>query len=412
MGVDAVAGAPVDRRAVTRVRVALTLLALLVLPVLVVRTSLPSVTWRPGADEGYFLQYSTRVAEHGPGEVRVLFTEYLAGGDRVYFPSPLRLTTILVDALAVRIGGPRFESLQAVAFVSFLVLLALVFLEVRRTFGEQTALCTAFLLSVSPLHLAMARRALSDSLIATLVLVCIGLAVRGLAERHGPRWWAGVAAACTVTFLARELSLFLVPVLLALILLQAVRHGVRPSLWALGAVSIVPLALSAAIAAIAAGSFATAWQTLRTTVGQDGVNEYIVRFGGGPWFRYVLDYLLVSPWTTLAYVVWLGWLAASRDADDETLAWTLVPILVVAVLVPFSKSLRYVVALEAPMRLGVVLLLQRALGSRGWPSTAGLAAAVLAIAWIDLHTFRGLFVDAGTYDPASYNLLLWRGLLP
>jgi 4-amino-4-deoxy-L-arabinose transferase-like glycosyltransferase len=414
MGVDAVAGAAIDRRAVERVRVVLTLAALLVLPVMVVRASLPSVAWRPGADEGYFLHYSTRVAEHGLGELRVLFQEYLAGGDRVYFPSPLRLTTILVDALAVRIGGPRFESLQAVALVSFLVLLALVFLEVRRAFGDRTALCTTFLVSVSPLQLAMARRALSDSMIATLVLVCIGLTVRGLAERRGPRWWAGVAAACTVTLLARELNLFLVPVLLALILLQALRGRTGPSLWSVGAVSIVPLACAVAIAALAAGGFATAWQALRTTVAQDGVNEYIVRFGGGPWFRYVLDYLLLSPWTTLAYVVWLGWLAASRDADDETWAWALVPILVVAMLVPFSKSLRYVVALEAPMRLGAVLLLQRALGDGNGNrlATAGMAAAVLAIAWIDLHAFRGLFIDAQTYDPASFNLLLWRRLLP
>jgi 4-amino-4-deoxy-L-arabinose transferase-like glycosyltransferase len=413
-GVDVMAGAALNRRAGERVRLLLTLAALLVLPMMVVRASLPSVAWRPGADEGYFLHYSSRVAERGLGELHVLFAEYLAGGDRVYFPSPLRLTTILVDALAIRIGGPRFESLQAVAFVSFLVLLALVFLEVRRAFGERTALWTAFLLSVSPLHLAMARRALSDSLIATLMLVCVGLTVRGLAERRGPRWWTGIAAACTVTFLARELNLFLVPVLLALILLHTLRRRTWPSLWSLSAVSIVPLAFAVAIAALAAGGVTTAWQALRATVAQEALNEYIVRFGGGPWFRYVLDYLLVSPWTTLAYVAWLGWLAAARDADDEAWAWALVPILVVAVLAPFSKSLRYVVALEAPMRLGAVLLLQRALGDRNGArlATAGMAAALLAVAWIDLHAFRGLFVDAQTYDPATFNLLLWRRLLP
>src|SRR6185503_3685318 len=165
--------------------------------------------------------------------------------------------------------------------------------------------------------------------------------------------------ACMVTFLARELNLFLAPVLLALVLLHALRHRRWPSPWAIGAVSVVPLVGAVLVAALAAGGFDVAWRTLLTTVAQDGVNEYIVRYGGGPWFRYVLDYLLVSPWTTLAYLVWLGWLGASRDADDDTSAWALVPILVVAALVPFSKSLRYVVALEAPIRLGAVLLLQR-----------------------------------------------------
>lgn len=412
MGVEAVAATAFDRRAAQRVRVAATLVALLVLPVLVVRASLPSVTWRPAADEGYFLQYSTRVAEHGLGELRVLFQEYLAGGDRVYFPSPLRLTTILVDTLAVCVGGPRFESLQAVAFGAFLALLVLLFLEVRRAFDERTALCTTFLVSVSPLHLAMARRALSDGLIALLVLVSLGMVVRGLAERRGPAWWVAVSAACTVTFLARELNLFLAPVLFALIALHALRHRSWPSLWPVAAVTVVPLALATVIAASAAGGIGIAWRTLLTTIAQDGVNDYIVRFGSGPWFRYVVDYLLLSPWTTLAYVVWLGWLAATRDGDDETYAWALVPILVIGVLVPFSKSLRYVVALEAPIRLAAVLLLERALGRSHRFATAGLAAALLALACVDLLAFRGLFIEAQTYDPASFNLLLWRRLIP
>jgi hypothetical protein len=174
---------------------------------------------------------------------------------------------------------------------------------------------------------------------------------------------------------------------------------------------VVPLLGAILVAAVAAGGFDVAWRTLLTTVAQDGVNEYIVRYGGGPWFRYVLDYLLLSPWTTLAYIVWLGWLAASPRGDDDTWAWALVPVLVVAALVPFSKSLRYVVALEAPMRLGAVLLLRRVLGGHRL-AAVGLAAAVLAIACADLIAFRGLFIESQTYDPASFNLLLWRRLLP
>ena len=79
-----------------------------------------------------------------------------------------------------------------------------------------------------------------------------------------------------------------------------------------------------------------------------------------------------------------------------------------------SKSLRYAAFLETPLRLGAVLFLEHAtrrwLGRRLAP--AGMVGALAILAGLDLWAFRAVFVDGGTYDPVSYNLLVWRGFIP
>lgn len=271
----------------------------------------PVTTWRPRADEGYYLLYATRVAEQGPGAFPDLFREYLADPlSRQLFPSPIRVTAILLGALAIRLGGPGFPSLAHLSLAAFLVLLGLVFLGGRRLVGPRTAAATTLLLAASPLQLAMARRALSDSLNATLLIGCLALCIAAVtAERPAPRRWWAVAAAYAVAFLGRELNLVLIPLSLVLIAGFTLWHRrplpIGPACW----VSVVPLAIAALAAALAAGGFVPAWRAFTATVLQPGQNVYALQYGGGPWFRYLLDYLLLSPWTTVLYLAWLGQLA-------------------------------------------------------------------------------------------------------
>src|SRR5437899_6556687 len=144
----------------------------------------PVTTWRGQADEGCYLRYATRIAEQGPGAFPALLREYVQDplGPQ-YFPSPIRLTPIVLGALSVMLSGSDFASLADVSLAAFLVLLVLVFSALRRTHGERTALAVSLLLSLSPLHLAMARRALSDSLNTTLLLACLWLCLHGLTAR-------------------------------------------------------------------------------------------------------------------------------------------------------------------------------------------------------------------------------------
>jgi 4-amino-4-deoxy-L-arabinose transferase-like glycosyltransferase len=384
--------------------------ALAVAGTIVVET--PVTTWRPQADEGYYLLYARRVADDGPRAFPDLFREYLQDPvARRLFPSPIRVTTISLGALAVRLGGASMPSLAHVSLAAFLALLVLAFVATRQAFGDWTACCTTLLLAVSPLHLAMARRALGDSLSATLALTCLGLCLHALGSNR--RWWL-VSAAYATALLARELNLVLIPISLALVACHWWRR--RPAALPIAAaahVSIVPLALAACVAALAAGGFGPAWEAFSGTVRQPAANAYALAYGAGPWFRYYVDALLLSPWPPLLYLAWLGWLAATRPADERLWAWALVPLLFVACTAPFPKFVRWALPLDAPFRLATVLFLERVL--RGTSPRAGramVAVAVVALMAVDVAGFHRLFVVGDIYDPTTALLAASRKLIP
>jgi hypothetical protein len=376
----------------------------------------PVTSWRAQADEGNYLWYAARVAGNGPGELPVLVREYNAGTERrQLFASPLRVTAVLLGALAVSTGPLHFTSLATLSLVAFLVLLVVVFVAVRRAFDPRTAACTVLLLACSPLHLAMARRALTDSLNAALLVASLTLTIHVMiAHPRSGRWWTAVAALYTVTLCGRELNAILVPISLALLGVAALLGPGRPAPVALLAVSVAPGIAAALLTVLAAGGTGPAWEALSGVVGQPAANAYALRHGGGPWFRYVIDFLALSPWTTLLYVAWLGVLVGTRSRDPRAWAWALVPVLFLLAAAPFAKFVRWALALETPICLGAALVLRQFVGDRPGDraATARLALVVGAVMLADLRAFHVLFVTGDLYDPTATGLLRTWGIVP
>lgn len=375
-------------------------------------STLGTVHYQKGADEYFYLSYAVRVAEEGPGAFPGLLRAYLANPESArYFPSPLRLGTVLLGAAAVRLGGIHFGSLSLGAF---LLLLALVFIATRRSFGERTALWTLLLLSASPLHLALSRRALSDTLTSLSLTVCLWLFAWALWAEGRPssrRWWT-VALAYAAAVLVKESSLLLlVPVSLVFLGWQAVRRRQLAAFgWPVCAVSVVPLAISGLAMGLAAADPGLVWETLKVFGSGAPANLYAQRYQEGPWFRFVVDFMLLSPWATLLYLVGLGWIFSERPRDERVWFWAFLPILFVGLAswFPSGKNIRFALFLDVPIRLCVVWILQRLTGdAEGAPAgrTAAMALAVAALMAVDLNSYYRLFVWGGIYDPVSASLL-------
>lgn len=391
---------------------------LVLLPValagLLVVSTWDQVRFAAGADEGVYLHYASAVAERGPAEFRQLAGGYLARPQLAQYPPPFRLTTIGAQAAAVRLLGESFRSLQAVSLAAFLLLLVLLFFGFRNMFGESTAFWTTLLLSVSPLHLGLARRALSDSLVGALCVLCLWAFIRLLtSEKKSPVRSLGLAFLYAATFLAREGAVILVPISLALAGFHCVRKRKKPDFLMWAAVSVIPLALAVAAAALACGGLETLREVFAANFNSVRTNAYAQKYGSGPWYRYFLDFLLISPASTLLYLVWLVFLAGGRELDEKGWLWVLVPLLFLPLAAPITKNVRYALLLESPIRLGAVLLLQDLLGpskqqgrSWGW-----MAAVIFLLVWADLDAFFRIFVAGGLYDPMTAFLLSARGFL-
>ncbi|MBI1952975.1 MAG: glycosyltransferase family 39 protein [Candidatus Omnitrophica bacterium] len=380
-----------------------------------VHSTFRQVQYQPQADEGHLLAYASRVAQGGLRVWPELFKDYLAGAEtNQYHPSPTRLTTILAQAAAVRLRGPEFRSLSELSLASFLAFLAVMFAGLYRTFGEKTALWTTLLLAVSPLHMGMARRALGDSLTALLFTASFWLLLANLAKAPAKRWWL-LSALYTAAFLSKESTLLLTPVSLVFLFWKA-RRGRAPTLLSVCAVSVIPAAAAFLLTGLAAGSFSIAWQTEWAFTHSAKLSRYAMLYDQGPWFLYLADLILLSPWVAFLYAGWLGHLTASREKEEFLWRWALLPVFFVAFtcLLP-ARNIRHLLLIEAPVRLGAVLFLQGLFGGwagRGRRQELVMGAVVLMLASLDLKAFHDLFLVHRFYDPVSFWLLYWRGFLP
>lgn len=372
------------------------------------------VRFQEGVDEGVYLYYAQRVAREGPAAIPKMCQEYLEQRPvRQYYPTPLRLTPILVNAAAVRLMGPRFTALQMVSVFAFLALLVLVFLHLRGVVGDLASLGVVLLLAASPLHLAMAQRALSDSLVATLSVAALACFLHALEEPQNRRRWAAVGLITLAAFLAREATVVLVPISLVLLGWDAGLRGRRPSAGLALAASVLPLAAAGLFLALAAGGAGRAWEVLTASLGSIETNSYARTYGGGPWFRYLADFLLISPWSLLLYLLWTGRLLTGSGQDWRLRAWALVPWLFLICTAFGTKNVRYALLLETPIRMGAFLLLLEFAQKRSgrWAKALWLAVPLAAILAADLASFLDLFVEKGIYDPVSAVLLRARGLI-
>jgi 4-amino-4-deoxy-L-arabinose transferase-like glycosyltransferase len=378
-------------------------------------TSGPVSDWRDAADEGTYLLYADRIATGGigafPGLVREFLTDPALAANA---PAPVRVMGVLPAAMAVRLFGPTFRSLQHVSLVAFLALLVVVFVAMRRMPGRHTAAAVTLLVAVSPLELAMARRALFDSVNVLCWTASLFLCIEAIVGQWR-RGWLVVALPIAATLLVKEPNVLLVAVAATLVGVDAA-HGRRlPSPWAVAGIVALPVLLAALAVVGAAGGVSQTIALVQTIVGRDP-NLYLLRHGGGPWYRYVVDLVLISPWTTLLYLVWLGMLAGERRWDARLLGWALVPPILVAFLAiatPDAVFVRYAMPADVPIRLGAVLGIWGLVGDRAGDRWAGarFAVALAALLAVEVRSFRHLFVTGGIYDPSSPSLFQSRGLL-
>jgi len=373
------------------------------------------VRFQSQKDEGVYLYYAVRVSREGPAVFPGLFAEYHRDEAVLkYYPSPLRLTTIGMDAAAVRMGGENFQSLQWLSLASFLALLAVLGWALVRVGEAEIAGWVVLLVAASPLLLGMARRALSDSLVSALMAGGLLLLTDTLLRGGNWKRWTAVALLYALAFLSKESGLLLIPISLALLAWWRFARGRSIGLGPVLAVSVLPLLGAALAVSAAAGGLGTAWETFRVTLGSAQTNAYALKYGSGPWLRYILDFLLLSPGPALLYLGWLGLLLGSGEGKEAEWMWAGVPVLFLVLSATSTKNVRYAMMLEIPVRLGAVFLLQRwsARIRRPWARAAVIVLPVTLLAALDLASFHDLFVRQEIYDPMTVVLMTARGLLP
>ncbi len=377
-----------------------------------VGTSLPSLRYAEIADEGYYLGYTTRFSQDGPGVLPELFRRYRDDTTHHRFPNPLRVGYIAVAGAAAALFGPSFATLTGLSLLCTGLSGLAAFLGTRRWLGELQAAALTALLLFSPLWLALSRRALIDAP-ATLAgvgsLLCFFAALQE-PRRRGLR--AGFAACFGIGMLLKESAVLLAVPLALAFAVERLRRGPELVAWPFGLALVAPTAIAGLIWLLAAGGPAPFLAVVEIILHSPETNPFARSVGGGSWTRYVIDFLLLSPCTTLLGIAGMAGVAEGLRHGRAPALQVFSVVAIAGVLLAFTfftKNVRYVAVLELPLRLLAVTTAFRWAGESR--RTLALAAVGLLCA-LDARSFWKLFVDAGIYDPVSLLLLVARGLVP
>jgi 4-amino-4-deoxy-L-arabinose transferase-like glycosyltransferase len=380
-----------------------------------VGSTLSSVRYVPLADEGYYRSYAARMAERGPGAFPETFEAYRAEPRHWRFPNPLRVGYIGIAAGWTALRGDSFRALSEISLVSHCLLVAVCFGFLRRLTNGPIALASSALVAFSPLLLGLSRRALLDAP-ATLLSLATLWAFWECLRNPAPRAPRAAFMLCFgLGMLVKETTLLLL-VPFGLLLAVAPRRQREAALPALLPALLAPPVICACIWLLAAGSLGTLLDVVRIILASPGSNPYAQQLGGGPWWRYLIDLLLLSPGPTLLALAAAGHALFEARAGRSHPARSWLALFALGLLLayaPFTKNVRYVAPIELPLRALAALGLFALCGREpGWRRGAAVAAAVGLLCWLDWRHFERVFVAGALDDPVSAYLLQARELIP
>lgn len=287
-------------------------------------------------------------------------------------------------------------SLRSVAsFFSILTLgLAALFSWRIRRSGECVALTA--LVAFAPTQIHMSQHALVDGFFTFWALLTLWMLWENLQTPRQWGWLVAYAISLALLVLTKENSFFVwIGIVVILIANRWLHYGTATRELLLATV-LGPL-LGLVILVFLAGGADVLFGTYRLLVAKNYQLPYAIKTGDGPWSRYLIDLLLVSP---VVLILAVG--AVFRINRSQRIELFLVVFIAGTYLimcnVKYGMNLRYANIWDVPLRflaLSTIASLTASLGK--WRQTVFTAAVVLVCA-LEFRQYVVLFVHFPLYE--------------
>jgi len=281
--------------------------------------------------------------------------------------------------------------------------LGLATLFVGRIRGPIWAIAITALMAFAPTQLHMSQHALVDGFFTFWATLVLWLFWENIKSPRDWRWLVPYLLSLSLLVLTKENSAF---VWFACVVLMVANRWLEFGTVTreLVVATIVGPILGAVALIFVAGGIPTLLETYHLSVSKNFMLGYAIRTGDGPWYRYLVDLLLVSP---IVLILAFGTIfRLNRTMKPELfMSIFIAASYLIMCNLKYGMNLRYANMWDMPLRFlafsQIVWLASFVKQFRG----AIVATAVVLLAAIELHQYIVLAVHYPLYELITHDLL-------
>jgi hypothetical protein len=297
-----------------------------------------------------------------------------------------------------------FDALRDTACGASILTLILCAWLGHRLGGISAMITLTVLVATAPLQIYLSQRALIDGYFAFWAVTCVWLAWENLRRPRHWGWLSAYAFSLAMLVLTKENGAFVVFALLGVLLLNP---------W-LGLGKVTPHLLIATVAgaaiavlflAVLIGGLAEWARFYLMFEAKSRTNLYSVFAQDGPWFRYLIDFTLVSP-VPVAFAMGAIFYLRKADRPSVFMATFLGLSFASMSVITYSMSLRYAAYWEIPLAWLACSQILRLTGQ--FPKVRPViifGGLLLLVATCNLYEYNRFFVRGAIYDPVTAQLV-------
>jgi hypothetical protein len=298
-----------------------------------------------------------------------------------------------------------FTAIHMVAASAGILLLLLSSAFAYRLGGSWCMIGVTALTATAPLEIYLCQRAMIDGYFAFWAIAVLWLTWENLRRPWHVGWLISYMLCLTILVLTKETAAFVVFAILGTLLLNRfLRFGtVTPQLVA---ATIAGPSLAILILVVLIGGVGDWIHFYQMFVMKSRMNFYSVAAQDGPWYRYAIDFALVTPAIVALAIAEMFQLRKSHRAGWFMAAFALLALTGLS-LVRYGISLRYAAFCDIPL-IWLACSQVRVLSRRISIARPAIMATsmLLVLSAIGLNQYVRIFVRGALYDPITSQLVM------
>ena len=359
-----------------------------------------------GFDEVLYRQYVNALVKDGITSYPDLVEAYNAEQNELPYAilPPVRFLYIFSGYVWHSLfGDESLEALRSVAALFSVLTLLLAVIFAWRLRGSKWALGIGALMAFAPTQIHMSQHAFIDGVFAFWALLCLWLLWESFRAPHKWPWIVAYGLALAVLVITKENSFFLWIALVVLILTNRWLQFGTITRELLLATIAGPL-LGVVILVFLAGGLHNLIDTYSLLVSKASQMPYAIQTGDGPWYRYLVDLLLVSPVILILALGSIFQLDRTKKPELFMSIFIAASYLVMCN-VKYGMNLRYANMWDMPLRFLALFSLVALVAPIRRHRHILLGAGVALICAIEFRQYYILAVQYPLYELVSEELL-------